>query len=73
VVTTDLYHDVKKQQDKVPNSLFAALKALDEDSWLTEHVGKELVDVFTSLKRKEIEEYKKYVTDWEWDTYSYHI
>jgi len=73
VVTTDLYHDVKKQQDKVPNSLFAALKALDEDSWLTEHVGKELVEVFTSLKRKEIEEYKKYVTDWEWDTYSYHI
>lgn len=73
VITTDLYHDKDKQKDEVPKSLFAALKCLEEDTWLTECVGKELVDAFIKLKRKEIEEYKKFVTDWEWDTYSYHI
>lgn len=73
VVTTDLYHDVTKQKEMLPNALFKAVDCLEEDEWLTECAGKELIDAFVQLKRSEVAEYKKYVTDWEWDTYSYHI
>jgi glutamine synthetase len=73
VITTDLYHDVEKQTDRLPNVLGDALKELKADKWLADCVGDPLIDAFTKLKEHEISEYKKFVTDWEWDTYSYHI
>ncbi|SFR96240.1 glutamine synthetase family protein [Anaeromicropila populeti] len=72
VVTTDLYHDESKQDQVLPNALYKAIDFLEEDQWLQECIGAELIEVFSNLKRSEITEYKKYVTDWEWNTYSYH-
>ena len=73
VITTDLYHDVEHQDQYVPRSLFQAVKVLEEDEWIKECCGSELINTFKTLKLNEIAEFKKYVTDWEWDTYSYHI
>lgn len=73
VVTTDLYHDKEKQKNVVPRSLFKSLALLEEDEWLKECAGPALIDTFVKLKTSEINSFKKYVTDWEWDTYSYHI
>ena len=73
VITTDLYHDKEKQNEIVPRSLFKALSLLKNDEWLKECAGEALIDTFIKLKTVEIDEYKKFVTDWEWDTYSYHV
>lgn len=73
VITTDLYHDKEKQKEIVPRSLFKSISLLEEDEWLKECAGDALIDAFVKLKRMEINQYKKYVTDWEWETYSYHV
>ena len=57
----------------LPNSLYRAVCELEQDDWLRQYIGEELVDLYTTLKRKEIADYKKFVTDWEWQTYAYHI
>lgn len=72
-INTDLYNDKEKQGEILPNNLSAALDYLEKDECLIEYVGKEMTDIFIKLKRKEIEEFNKYVTDWEWKTYSYHV
>ncbi len=74
-IVTDLYNDEESQKrvDCVPRSLFQAVKNLQDDSWFTEEINKELVDIYCNMKMHEIESYKKFVTDWEWDTYAYHI
>jgi glutamine synthetase len=73
LVTSDLYHDKDRQKSFVPRSLYRALEELKKDEWLCENLGIELVDVFTAMKSHEVETYTNMVTDWEWDTYSYHI
>jgi glutamine synthetase len=74
-IVTDLYSDTEQQQrtERLPDTLTAALAELEADEWLCECIGGELIDAFVKLKRCELESYKKYVTDWEWDTYSYHM
>jgi len=73
VVTTDLYRDISRQTQALPTTLTSSLEALEADEYLLDVAGKELIDLFTKLKRKEAAEYKKFVTDWEWMTYSYHV
>ena len=73
VVTTDLYHDKERQNQMVPRSLFRALELLKKDDWLCEYIGKELLNTFVVLKTNEVDQFAKYITDWEWDTYSYHV
>ncbi|MBS7525115.1 glutamine synthetase [Fusibacter paucivorans] len=73
VVTTDLYRDISRQTQALPTTLSSSLDALEADDILLDSVGKELTDLFVKLKRKEATEYKKFVTDWEWMTYSYHV
>jgi glutamine synthetase len=73
IITSDLYHDKDKQKHFVPRSLYRALEELEKDECLCESVGKELIDTFVAMKRIEVETYTNMVTDWEWDTYSYHI
>jgi glutamine synthetase len=73
VVTTDLYRDISRQTQALPTTLSSSLDALEADPVLLESAGKELTDLFVKLKRKEATEYKKFVTDWEWMTYSYHV
>lgn len=73
VVTTDLYHDISRQTQALPGTLTDSINALEADDYLMQAAGIEMTDLFTKLKRKEASEYRKFVTDWEWMTYSYHI
>jgi len=73
VITTDLYHDASVQSNIVPRSLFRALAELEQDQWLCECLGDDLVSTFIALKNLEVENYTYMVTDWEWKNYSYHI
>ena len=73
VITTDIYHDKAKQAEELPKSLFRSLIHLEQDELLMDSVGRALADNFIKLKRNVVEEFNKYVTDWEWDTYSYHV
>lgn len=73
IVCTDLYHNEIDDKDIVPKSLFRALKELEADDWLCECAGAELIDNFIAIKTMEVETFANSVTNWEWDTYSYHI
>ncbi|HWQ43100.1 MAG TPA: glutamine synthetase family protein [Desulfosporosinus sp.] len=73
VITTDVYHDETRQQEVVPRSLFKALTLLEQDQWLCECISQELIDIFVNLKTREVDNFARFVTDWEWDTYSYHV
>lgn len=74
-IVTDLYHDEAKQQEsgRVPTSLFRAIDALQNDEWLAEEMAPELCDLFCKMKQHEITTYKSFITDWEMDTYAYHV
>jgi len=49
------------------------LTALAADDALTEVLGKGFVDSFLAYKRNEVERFERYVTDWEFGEYSYHL
>jgi len=61
----------------LPMSLGEALDALEADKDLSRVLAQELINVFTVLKRDEVERYEAEVTDpatrsvtpWEWDEY----
>lgn len=73
IITSDLYHDEEKQSEIVPRSLFTALRELEKDKWLCECAGEELINNFIALKDMEVEAFTNTVTNWEWESYSYHI
>ncbi len=73
IVTTDLYHDEGKQRETVPRSLFRSLSELEKDEWMCEMAGQDLINNFVALKNLEVEGFNTSVTDWEWNTYSYHV
>ncbi|MCI2106569.1 MAG: glutamine synthetase family protein [Intestinimonas sp.] len=74
-IITDLYHDKVRQGEcgTVPRSLFRAVNELQNDEWFSKQFSPELTELFSSMKMYEVEQYKKSVTDWEMDTYSYHV
>ena len=63
--------DVEIEKDIVdlPNSLEEAIKALNQDKVLVEGLGDALVDAYVKLKKKEIDAYSNYVSDWEVKAY----
>lgn len=65
-------YDVTKA-DKLPTSLDSALDALESDKEFSEVLGAEFVTAFTTYKRDEIERFNSFITDWEFDEYTYHI
>lgn len=73
VITTDLYHDTSRQNESLPRSLYKALELLKSDEWLTECLSPELLELFCQLKFHEVDEFSKFVTDWEAKTYTYHL
>ncbi|MFZ5974109.1 MAG: glutamine synthetase family protein [Bacillota bacterium] len=73
VIEGDFYHDKEHAKEVVPRSLFRAISLLEEDEWFCDCVSRELIDAFVKLKNLEISDFTKFVTDWEWNTYSYHI
>ena len=57
----------------LPQTLAAALDALEADTVLTEALGEYFVTSFLTYKRNEIERFERFVTDWEFREYSYHL
>jgi glutamine synthetase len=57
----------------LPVRLGAALDALAADTELTDVLGQYFVASFLAYKRNEIERFERYVTDWEFGEYAYHL
>jgi glutamine synthetase len=57
----------------LPMQLGAALDALESDHELTEVLGEYFVTSFLTYKRNEIERFERFVTDWEFREYAYHL
>ena len=57
----------------LPGSLTAALDALEADRQLAEVLGDYFVTSFVTYKRNEVERFERFVTDWEFREYAYHL
>ena len=57
----------------LPSSLGEALDALEADTELAEALGTYFVTSFLQYKRDELERFSRFVTDWEFREYSYHL
>jgi glutamine synthetase len=57
----------------LPMRLSDALDALESDSELAAVLGEYFVTSFLGYKRNEIERFERYVTDWEFREYAYHL
>jgi glutamine synthetase len=57
----------------LPMRLGEALDALESDHELTEVLGEYFVTSFLTYKRNEIERFERFVTDWEFREYAYHL
>jgi glutamine synthetase len=58
---------------KLPGDLGTALDALEKDAELTDVLGEQFVRTFLTYKRNEIERFGRFVTDWEFREYAYHL
>jgi len=59
--------------DRLPGDLGAAIGALEADHELRELLGAPFVAAFVAYKRNELERFSRWVTDWEFREYSYHL
>jgi glutamine synthetase len=59
--------------DMLPQRLPDALDALEADHALAEVLGKDFRDSFLTYKRNEVERFERFVTDWEFREYTYHL
>jgi glutamine synthetase len=57
----------------LPMRLGDALDALEADGELADVLGGYFVSSFLTYKRNEIERFERYVTDWEFREYAYHL
>jgi glutamine synthetase len=57
----------------LPQSLPEALDALQADTALAEVLGEFFVESFLTYKRNEVERFSRFVTDWEFREYAYHL
>jgi glutamine synthetase len=57
----------------LPMSLPDALDALESDTELVEVLGEYFVTSFLTYKRNEVERFSRYITDWEFREYAYHL
>jgi glutamine synthetase len=65
-------YDVSKA-GRLPGDLGTAVDALEADTDLAELLGPEFVAAFVAYKRNELERFSRFVTDWEFREYSYHL
>jgi glutamine synthetase len=59
--------------DMLPMRLGDALDALEADTELADVLGGYFTTSFLQYKRNEIERFERYVTDWEFGEYAYHL
>ena len=58
---------------RLPQSLDAALDAFEADPAFTELLGARFAGAFLAYKRNEMERFSRWVTDWEFREYAYHL
>jgi glutamine synthetase len=58
---------------KLPGDLGTALDALEADTALADVLGPRFVATFLAYKRNEIERFSRWITDWEFREYTYHL
>jgi glutamine synthetase len=59
--------------EMLPVRLGSALDALEADTELADVLGQYFTGSFLAYKRNEIERFERYVTDWEFGEYAYHL
>jgi glutamine synthetase len=59
--------------ERLPADLGSALDALEADAAFADLLGKPFVTTYLAYKRDELERYSRYVTDWEFREYAYHL
>ena len=57
----------------LPTTFQEALEALDADPVIHDALGAELVDTFRVIKGAELERFRTWVTDWEFEEYSHRL
>ncbi|MDQ6937387.1 MAG: glutamine synthetase family protein [Actinomycetota bacterium] len=62
-----------KQAAMLPGELGAALDALEADADFAEVLGAPFVDTFLTYKRDELQRFGRWITDWEFHEYAYHL
>jgi glutamine synthetase len=68
-VKKNLDLDVEKDVTYLPETLEESINALKQDGVIVNGLGNGLVDAYVKLKKKEIDAYTNYVSDWEIATY----
>ncbi len=67
-VDFDLYElsaDELREYPSLPSSLSEAIEMMESDSFVRNALGSELFDTFVEMKRREVGEFNRSVTDWE--------
>ncbi len=59
--------------DLLPQDLPTALAALEQDSEFIDLLGPQFVSAFLAYKRNELQRFSRFVTDWEFREYAYHL
>ncbi len=59
--------------EKLPHDLETALDALEADTVMSEILGPRFVGAFLAYKRDEIARFRSWITDWEFEEYTYHL
>jgi glutamine synthetase len=62
-----------RRAELLPRRLPDALDALEADDALRDVLGETFVAAFLAYKRNEVERFERYVTDWEFREYAYHL
>lgn len=65
-------YDTSKAE-MLPTSLGQSLDALEADADFVDLLGPAFVQTFVAVKRDELERFSRFVTDWEFSEYAYHL
>lgn len=57
--------------EELPGTLYEAIKEMEKDSFLQEVLGNHIFEKYITAKKKEWQEYRSQVTDWEIEQYLY--
>jgi glutamine synthetase len=57
----------------LPTSFPEAIAALEADQVVRKAVGDGLIEIYSLVKRAELDRFRRWVTDWEFTEYSHHL
>jgi len=65
-----LYLDEELLGEPLPTTFPEALEALRDDQVMSDALGQRLIDTFETIKMAELERFRAWVTDWEFEEYA---